>query len=90
MTDDHDADRSSDLPPDSRSGCESRKNPDSSADDPLCEYEAYSYHDRNGMKRWTHCPKCHESVMVVALVEPTAAQVAPCGCRLPPDVLKRQ
>ncbi|WP_139326965.1 hypothetical protein [Natronorubrum daqingense] len=59
-------------------------------DDPLREYEAYSYRDENGMKRWTHCPKCHRTVMVVALVEPSAAQVAPCGCRLPPEVMKRR
>ncbi|WP_139305376.1 hypothetical protein [Natronorubrum sediminis] len=54
------------------------------------KYDAYSYRDANGMKRWTHCPKCHESVMVVALLEPSAAQVAPCGCRLPPEVLKKR
>ena len=68
---------------------ESEPSDDEDSSDDLAQYDEYAYRDANAMKRWTNCPKCHRKVMVVAIVEPSAAQVAPCGCRLPPEVLKR-
>ncbi|SEH14366.1 hypothetical protein SAMN04487967_1568 [Natronorubrum sediminis] len=87
MTDDRASDQGERDDSASRDGEYSREEGDSSDD--LTGYDEYAYRDANGMKRWTHCPKCHRKVMVVALVEPSAAQVAPCGCRLPPEVLKK-